>query len=651
VRAAVHWSASAVNLPPAYRFGPFRFDAAAYQLLAGDRTVSLSPKVMDLLRLLASRPSQLVTKEDILRELWPDVAVTDNAVTQVVSELRQALGDDPSSPRYVQTVPRRGYRFIASVQVSTPTAAPVRVPAERRTSGPAKRVIAVSDFRNVTADVNDDWMATGIAETVTNDLRSLRDLRVIDRASVSDAARYASIEAARACGLDLLVVGSYQRSGDRLRITARAIDAHSGEAVAHSKADGPVAGVFELQDAIVTQLLRSLHVTVTAAAAARIGAHETSSLEAYRALTEGRLKLETLNPADVPEAIRDFERAIALDARYAHAYVGLAHAHLWLYEASRARNRPNTAELRAAIAYGRRAVELDPGLGEAHAALAFLLATSGRQQEALEAGRAAVALEPNEWRHRFRLGVAAWGSERLACFDDVVHLFPEFAYAYFGSAMVHVARQDPGGAEEILRQGLAVQQRETSKADRFPANGLHWLIGLIRLAAGDVERAHAEFDRELTSRGSQMYAAEYAMDAYDGHGFACLASGDAAGAEAMFGKALAIYPDHARSLVGLADARRRRGDSRASGDAIEHAWRAIQELKESGRTTEAAMATSFGQVLTDRPDAAAATLRQLLEDAPPGFAGWTIPIEPLLGGLRTMPAYRDILRRLAERAA
>src|SRR5688572_8856697 len=102
----------------AYQFGPFRFDAAAYRLLEGDRPIQLSPKVLDLLRLLASRPSQLVTKEDILRELWPDVAVTDNAVTQVVSELRQALGDEPASPNYIQTVPRRGYRFIAAVQVS-----------------------------------------------------------------------------------------------------------------------------------------------------------------------------------------------------------------------------------------------------------------------------------------------------------------------------------------------------------------------------------------------------------------------------------------------------------------------------------------------------------------------------------------------------
>src|SRR5688572_17561027 len=131
-------------LQSAYHFGPFRFDAAAYRLHAGDKAVPLSPKVMDLLRLLASRPSELVTKEDILRELWPDVAVTDNAVTQAVSELRQALGDDATSPRFVQTVPRRGYRFIAAVET-----AGVPVAATAAARHPPKRTIGVADFDNV----------------------------------------------------------------------------------------------------------------------------------------------------------------------------------------------------------------------------------------------------------------------------------------------------------------------------------------------------------------------------------------------------------------------------------------------------------------------------------------------------------------------
>ena len=99
-----------------YRFGPFVVDGGAYRLLRDGQNVPLSPKIIDLLLFLAARPSVLVSKDDLFRALWPDVAVTDNALTQAVSELRQALGDDPAKPTYVQTVARRGYRFIASVQ-------------------------------------------------------------------------------------------------------------------------------------------------------------------------------------------------------------------------------------------------------------------------------------------------------------------------------------------------------------------------------------------------------------------------------------------------------------------------------------------------------------------------------------------------------
>ena len=98
-----------------YRFGDFTLDPASFRLLDKGTLVPLSPKIIDLLLYLVARPSVLVSKEELFKALWPDVAVTDNALTQAVSELRQALGDDASSPAYVQTVSRRGYRFIAAV--------------------------------------------------------------------------------------------------------------------------------------------------------------------------------------------------------------------------------------------------------------------------------------------------------------------------------------------------------------------------------------------------------------------------------------------------------------------------------------------------------------------------------------------------------
>src|SRR5512145_2339832 len=133
-----------------YRFGPFFLDGASYRLVRDGEIIPISPKIIDLLLYLAARPSTLVSKDELFRALWPDVAVTDNALTQAVSELRQALGDDPSNPTYIQTVARRGYRFIAAVDAQAPAAAaagPVSAPAAER--APA---IAVLEFTNLSGD-------------------------------------------------------------------------------------------------------------------------------------------------------------------------------------------------------------------------------------------------------------------------------------------------------------------------------------------------------------------------------------------------------------------------------------------------------------------------------------------------------------------
>src|SRR4029079_2801646 len=113
-------SANPMTMVASYRFGPFTVDAGSYRLLRGSEVIPLSPKIIDLLLYLVARPSVLVGKEELFRALWPDVAVTDNALTQAVSELRQALGDEPPTPTDFQTVARRGYRCIAPVSVHAP---------------------------------------------------------------------------------------------------------------------------------------------------------------------------------------------------------------------------------------------------------------------------------------------------------------------------------------------------------------------------------------------------------------------------------------------------------------------------------------------------------------------------------------------------
>lgn len=651
-------------MKPTYRFGEFELDGRGYRLLKAGVPLELPPKALDLLFMFASSPSALVSKDNIFEALWPGVSVTDNAITQVVSELRQALGDAPGDPLYIQTVPRRGYRFIAEVTSSEVTesgggsgaerhgvssvasAAAPRAPVPAASQAGLRR-LAVTDFTNLSGEANLNWLAAGIAETMTHDLRAVKDLAVIDRISATDGGQGSS-------GVpqpDLLVVGSIQQAGDRLRITARVVDADTRQAVAHARADGTMAELFDLQDAIVAQLSAGLQLTVTPAAAARMRARETSSLDAYRALTEGRLKLETLDPAAVPGAVTDFERALALDPRYALAHVGLAHASYWRYQVSRADAAPATGELAQAIAHAKRAVDLDPDLAEAHSALALFLSSTDRSAEAVAAGRLAIALEPANWRHQFRYGIAAWGSERVEALGRVKEMFPPLAFTYFALAMVEIARGELAAAEATLDTGIEFDRASDGRNARLPGNGLHWLKGLVRLSSGDEAAALAEFKVELTGAMRGLFGQEYAMDACIGLAYASMRREDYDTASMMFEQALKRYPQHARSWLGLADVRYRQGRRADTEEALSRGLDGVDVLKEQGRHSEAALAAATAELIAGRPAGALAVLEKLVAEAPVATAGWTIPIEPAFAPLRNAPGFKSVLDQLAERAS
>ena len=198
-----------------YRFGRFLFDRRAIACCARTVRSRCRPRCWTCSRLLVARPSELVTKEDILRELWPDVAVTDNAVTQAVSELRQALGDDPVSPQYIQTVPRRGYRFIARVAVAQHGLRAIR----RRTHSARARRAGRSAPSPCRISPTSPPMPTSAGWPPASPKPSPTTCGPCRTCGSSIAARCptpcagASVESARASGLDLLVVGSYQRRG------------------------------------------------------------------------------------------------------------------------------------------------------------------------------------------------------------------------------------------------------------------------------------------------------------------------------------------------------------------------------------------------------------------------------------------------------
>src|SRR5258705_3837186 len=246
----------------AYRFGPFVVDRAAYRVLHNGRPVDVTPKLLDLLLHLLDNAGTLVTKEALLDALWPGTNVTDNALAQAVSELRQVLGDDAGDPRFIKTVARRGYRFVAPVEPIVAPEEPVIAETGAVTQDDV-RSIAVLDFINVTGDPESAWLSAGIAETVNGDLRTLGAFPAVDRWRVTEAARRtggALHDVASALRVRLAVVGSVQCNRDRVRITARVVDVVSGDAVADAKVDGRLDEIFELQDQVAAQFACELGV-------------------------------------------------------------------------------------------------------------------------------------------------------------------------------------------------------------------------------------------------------------------------------------------------------------------------------------------------------------------------------------------------------
>lgn len=556
---------------PSHRFGPFTLDLTAYRLLRDGAEVPVSPRLIDLLRHLVERPSALATKEELFAAIWPDVIVTDNALTQAISDLRQALGDSASRPTYIQTVARRGYRFIAPVT-------------------PGEPVGGTAD-----AGAGPEPVGGGTGGG-------------IERGAPSAPAGGVSAPGASTGG-----------HGPRADDASLAAAAPAGPGTPFS--------------------LRPLR-----------RARESSSLDATRAFLEGRWRLEALDIDLVPEAISHFQTAIDHDPSFAAAYVGLANALFWQYEASRDLNTPETPLLKRAVDAARQAMALDSELPDAHATLAFILVSAGKVEEAREAGRRAVALDPTYWAHHFRLGHAAWGDERLRAHEQALALYPDFAFAHFQIAMLYVARRELTLAEQTLRQGIVVRDRHQAHSERFPARGLHWLLGLVLMAQGDDKQAARQFERELASAGGRLYAREFSIAAQNALGMLALRQGDAVQAADRFRQALARYDGHARSHWGLAAALAAQGEAEAAAGELTAAQAAAEQLFRAGRVAEAAVATSVGDALQGRGAEACARLATLLAAAPPGFAGWTIPVEPAFTPLQDRSDFQAVLATLAERA-
>jgi DNA-binding winged helix-turn-helix (wHTH) protein len=366
----------------------------------------------------------------------------------------------------------------------------------------------------------------------------------------------------------------------------------------------------------------------------------------FRAFVEGRAALESLSAAGVIEAARAFDRVLAASPEDPAAHVGMATVNAMRFEMTRADPEPSVDSLTAAAHHAREACRLDPHYGEAWATLGFVLDRTGAGVDAVAALSRAVSLEPDNWRHHLRLAAVSWGEARLRAARRTLALLPGCPLAHWLAATVHVARQALDEAERELVAGCAALAAPGSTA-RFSGVALEWLLGLIRLSRGDAAAARAHFDRELAAEsGGHLYARECCANVWYAIGVMRWRDGDPAAASDAFAQALQRVHGHA--LAAAANRVAGSGSHAAPVDAELARGSKGPSLRKPS-AVDAAMAWAVALTGAGRREEAAAAVDAALASAPPGSAGWILPVEPLLqpSGSEWEPA----LARLRSRAA
>jgi TolB-like protein/DNA-binding winged helix-turn-helix (wHTH) protein/Tfp pilus assembly protein PilF len=425
------------------RFGVFEADIRSGELAKRGRRVRLEAKPFQLLAMLLERPGELLTREELSGKLWPDTIVDfDHGLNKAVAKIREALGDSAENPRFIETVARRGYRFLADVtvtgrgepqiapQVSSPGSdaslsglteagtSPRRPPRAwrlldlglglllvavlswsfypRSPSAPAIRSLAVLPLENLSGDPSQDYFAQGITDELITRLAQIGALRVISRTSVMAyrGVRKSLPEIARELNVEAVVAGSVLVSGERVRITAQLVQVPTDAPMWAQSYEEDLQDTLALQGKVARDIAEQIRVTLNVQERLALVKSKTVNQEAYDTYLKGRYFWNKRTGDSLKKAIEYFNRAIEIDPTYAGAYSGLADSYAlagdWEYGVL-----PPREALPLAKAAATKALVLDPSLAEAHTSLAFALDLYDWDWEAARAEyEAAIKLNP-----------------------------------------------------------------------------------------------------------------------------------------------------------------------------------------------------------------------------------------------------------------
>ena len=409
------------------RFGTFEVSFQTGEVRKAGLRIKVQQQPLKLLEALLERPGEVVSREELRARIWPDVSFGDfdQAVNIAVAKLRNALGDSAENPRFIQTLPKRGYRFIGNVSTveaqqdqpqppSETTPAPGATPQANAPVEPVAvasrtprwltwlilgfvavigctliavwlfgshgravgkiRSLAVLPLENLSGDPSQNYFADGMTDELITNLAQIRALRVISRTSVMayKGARKPLPQIARELNVDAIVEGAVQRSGDRVRITAQLIDASSDKHLWSQSYDGEFRDSLALQNRVASAIADQIRINLTPQEQAALKSDKIVDPQSYESYLKGRYFWNKRTPDGLRTALAYFNQAIEEDPKYAESYSGLADTYALLGDWQYAVMTPKEAFPKAKDA-ALKAIELDPGLGAAHTSLAYVL--------------------------------------------------------------------------------------------------------------------------------------------------------------------------------------------------------------------------------------------------------------------------------------
>ncbi|HKR85357.1 MAG TPA: tetratricopeptide repeat protein [Terriglobales bacterium] len=376
------------------RFGVFELNAVTGELRKAGMTIRLRPQAAKVLTILVERGGELVSREELRQQIWGRETFVDfeHSLNLCVREIRAALDDDADSPRFVETLPRRGYRFIAPLEKPVPLTKPawsrwVVVPAllviicvvlgmvaptqwrERMlgTSGDPVHTIAVLPLQNLSGDAAQDYFADGITETLTTDLARMESLQVISRTSTMQykTTKKTLPAIARDLKADAIVEGSVQLSGNRVRITAQLVRAATDNHLWAETYERDLKDILPLQDEIASSIAQEIETRLGGPKPAEPTKTTDVSAEAYETYLRANYYLDKF---DLQKSIEYYNQAIKLAPNYAPIYAHMANSYFFLGFFNSLPPRGAWGKVKEA---GTLAVEKDDRLPEAHGALAL----------------------------------------------------------------------------------------------------------------------------------------------------------------------------------------------------------------------------------------------------------------------------------------